>query len=159
MVSRLDRIAARGCFGVATASVIVFMSACGTMEEAEMSQEDARAALVAVIEQTAEQLSVTGWAPDRSPEVGRCGARGDERVNYTYGYGAPAPQSDRGTDAHTIADYWRSLGMEVEVVQTPVYTVYGTGGSVEGLSFSTAPGDYYISGTSACVPGDLGELS
>lgn len=80
------------------------------------------------------------------------------RWHYTYGYGAPAPDSDRGADAQIIADYWKSLGMQVRVVDTPVYVVYASGGPVAGLSFSTAPGDYYIAGTSLCVPGDAADL-
>lgn len=80
------------------------------------------------------------------------------RWHYTYGYGALAPDSDRGADAQIIADYWKSLGMQVRVVDTPVYVVYASGGPVAGLSFSTAPGDYYIAGTSLCVPGDAADL-
>ncbi|MCW2164936.1 hypothetical protein B0I12_002071 [Microbacterium hydrothermale] len=48
--------------------------------------------------------------------------------------------------------------MDVRVVESPSYVVYATGGPVEGLSFSTSPGDYYISGTSLCVPGDADEI-
>lgn len=123
-----------------------------------MTPAEARDALITTIEDSAAQLDVVGWHRDHAPEVGDCGGQQGERADYAYGYGAPAPDSDRGADAKIIADYWTSLGMQVRVVETPVYVVYASGGPVAGLSFSTAPGDYYIAGTSLCVPGDATEL-
>ncbi|MFN3948954.1 hypothetical protein [Microbacterium sp.] len=123
-----------------------------------MSPTDASDALVATVEATAEVLDVTGWNWDGAPEVGNCGARRGERVNWTYGYGAPPPDGDHNADAQKVADYWRSLGMDVRIAESPVPSVYATGGPVRGLSFITAPGDYYIAGTSLCVPGDADEI-
>lgn len=123
-----------------------------------MTPTEARDTLVQTIEDTAAQLDVQGWNRDHAAEVGNCGAKRGERVNYSYGFGAPAPGGDHGADARTVADYWRSLGMQVRVVDDPVYVVYGTGGPTEGLSFSTAPGNYYIAGESLCVPGDADAL-
>jgi len=123
-----------------------------------MSPEQARDALVSTVEESASLLNVRGWTWDGAPEVGNCGQRSGERVNYTYGYGAPPPDGDRAADAQKIADYWRSLGMEVRVVDKPLIVVYASGGPVGGLSFSTAPGDYHIAGTSLCVPGDASEI-
>lgn len=119
-----------------------------------MTPDEARDALVATIENTASKVNVGGWNHDRSPEPGDCGERRGERVDFMYGYGAPSPGTGFEADAQTVADFWRSLGMQVRIVDDPVYTVYATGGPIEGLSFSTAPGDYYISGTSLCVEGD-----
>lgn len=123
-----------------------------------MTPEEAQDALTSTIEATAAQLQITGWNRDHASEGGNCGAKRGERVDYTFGYGAPSPDSDRAADARTVAEYWRSLGMSVRIVERPSYVVYATGGPVEGLSSSTAPGDYYIAGTSLCVPGDADEL-
>lgn len=122
-----------------------------------MTPEQARDTLVSTIQDSAALLPrVTGWNRDSAPDPGNCGMQRGTRVNFTYGYGAPQPGGDHAADAQTIADYWRSLGMTVNTVVTdgdPV--VYGAGGPVKGVRFSTAaPGDYYIAGTSLCVPGD-----
>lgn len=138
--------------------VLVSTSACGIAREDPMRPEQARDALVATVENSAALLNAVGWTWDGAPEVGNCGARPGERVNYMYGYGAPPPDSDRAADAKKIADYWQSLGMTVRIVEKPLIVVYGEGGPVRGLAFSTAPGDYYISGTSLCVPGDADEI-
>lgn len=154
MAFHIERLIARSGIAVALIGAALVTAACGTEKEAVMTPDEARDALVATIENTASKLNVDGWNRDRSPEPGNCGERRGELVNFMYGYGAPSPGTDFGADAQIVADYWRSLGMDVRVVAAPVYTVYGTGGPVEGLSFSTAPGDYYISGTSLCVEGD-----
>lgn len=133
-------------------------SACAASKEEVVSSTNAREALVATVEETAGVLEVTGWNWDGAPEVGNCGARRGERVDWTYGYGAPPPDGDHGADAQRVADFWRSLGMDVRIVESPVPAVYGTGGPVRGLTFITAPGDYYIAGTSLCVPGDADEI-
>lgn len=123
-----------------------------------MNPPEARDSLIRTIEDTAARLDVEGWNRDHAAEVGNCGARRGERVNYAYGYGAPPPARDHAADARSVAEYWESLGMRVRVVEYPHFVVYATGGPVEGLAFSTAPGDYYISGTSLCVPGDADEI-
>lgn len=123
-----------------------------------MSPSDASETLVTTVEATAEVLDANGWTWDGAPEVGNCGTGRGARVNYTYGYGAPPPDGDHTADANKVADYWRSLGMEVRIAAAPVLAVYGTGGPVRGLSFVTAPGDYHIFGTSVCVPGDADEI-
>lgn len=133
----------------------IMLSGCALARDVKLNPSEARDALTRTIEDTAAQLDVPGWNRDHAPEVGDCG---EQRANYTYGFGAPAPNSDHAADARIVADYWRSLGMEVRVVEDPLYVVYATGGPVEGLSFSTAPGDYYIAGESLCVPGDADEI-
>ncbi len=145
---------------VAAAAVLVgsILSCCEVTPTSSLSPADARDGLVKTIEDSAAKLDARRWSRDHAPEVGDCDGQQGERANYTYGYGAPAPDGDRGADAKIIADYWTSLGMQVRVVDTPMYVVYASGGPVEGLSFSTAPGDYYIAGTSLCVPGDAAEL-
>lgn len=123
-----------------------------------MSPGEARDALVSTVEDSAAQIGVAGWSRSHAPEVGDCGSRSGDRANYSYTYGAAAPDSDRKADARKVADYWRSLGMQVRLVESPYYVVYGSGGPVEGLTFSTGPGNYFIAGESLCVPGDAAEL-
>ena len=124
-----------------------------------MSPQEARDTLVSTIKDSAALLDIDGWNRDGAAEVGNCGRTRGTDVNYTYGWGAPQPGGDHFADAKTVSDYWESLGMTVRTVvtnNTPV--VYATGGPTSGLRFSTAPGDYYIAGTSLCVPGDADEL-
>ena len=148
----------RVAVGVTLCIAGISASGCATGQAASLSPDQARDALVSTVENTSKILDVEGWTWDGAPEVGNCGQRRGERANYTYGYGAPAPDSDREADANIVADYWTSLGMQVRVVDTPLYVVYASGGPVSGLSFSTAPGDYYIAGTSLCVPGDGADI-
>lgn len=140
------------------AGLLVSVSGCAATEESKMSPAEARAALVSTVEESAAQLDVAGWARSHAPEVGNCGSRPGERANFSFVYGAPAPVDDHEGDARRIAEYWRSLGMVVRLVESPEYVVYGSGGPVEGLSFSTGPGNYYIAGESLCVPGDVDEI-
>lgn len=154
MAFPIRRLLARVGIGLALVGVALLTAGCGGEMETKMTPDEARDALVATIENTASRLDIEGWNSDRSPEPGNCGERRGELVNFMYGYGAPSPGTDFEADAQIVADYWRSLGMNVRVVDAPVYTVYASGGPVEGLSFSTAPGDYHISGTSLCVEGD-----
>ncbi|KEP76072.1 hypothetical protein HR12_10605 [Microbacterium sp. SUBG005] len=158
MARRTERLFARTLLIAVLSGSLMMLAACTTSKEATMSPSEARDTLIRTIQDTAAQLEVQGWNRDGAAEVGNCGAQRGERVNYTYGYGAPAPDSDHAADARTVADYWRSIGMQVRVVDTPVHVVYGTGGPTEGLSFSTAPGNYYIAGESLCVPGDVDEI-
>lgn len=137
---------------------LLVVSACGVSKEAEMSPHEARDALVSTVEKSAAQLDVEGWSRSHAPEVGDCASRSGERANYSFTYGAPAPDGDPEADARKVADYWRSLGMEVRLVESPDYVVYGSGGPVEGLTFSTGPGNYFIAGESLCVPGDADEI-
>lgn len=123
-----------------------------------MAPEDARDVLVSIIQDTAAKLSVSGWNEDGAPGIQSCDASRAGGVKFGYGYGAPQPDGDHLADAETVADYWGSLGMTVRIDTTSEPVVFGEGGQVQGLRFSTAPGDYYIAGTSLCVPGNADEL-
>lgn len=140
------------------ANLTLVVSACATTEEDEMSPGEARDALIGTVRESAARLSLDGWTSSHAPEVGDCGARSGERVNYSFTFGVPAPDRDHEGAARAMADHWRSLGMQVRLVESPSYVVYGSGGPVEGLTFSTGPGNYYIAGTSLCVPGDADEI-
>lgn len=121
---------------------------------------DARDALVQFVEATARQLEVAGWNRDGVAVPSTCsrGVLGDG-VKWSYGYGAPQPDADRQADARVVLGYWQSLGTSASIMIDGVGNpdVYGQGGPVESVAFHTAPGDYYITGTSLCVPGDARE--
>lgn len=155
---RIVTVSGRLSVGVALPIVALSVSGCAAGQADSLSPVQARDALLSTVENTSQILDNDGWTWDGAPEVGNCGQRRGERVNYTYGYGAPPPDGDRAADAKKGADHWRSLGMDVRTVEKPVVVVYATGGSVDGLSFSTGPGDYHIAGTSLCVPGDAAEI-
>lgn len=114
-------------------SVTVFvaslqLTSCVAASQAATDVKAARDSLVATVENSAAQLDVAGWSQSHAPEVGDCGSTGGERANYSFTYGAPAPSSDRAADARKVADYWRSLGMQVRLVESPDFVVYGSGG-------------------------------
>ncbi|MDQ1215476.1 MULTISPECIES: hypothetical protein [Microbacterium] len=125
-----------------------------------MTPHEARDTLISTIEESAALLDVSGWNRDHAAGVQSCGPDGTS-AKYGYGYGAPQPDPprDRHADVKKIADYWTSLGMTVRTVETNgTPAVFANGGAIAALSFSPAPGDYYISGTSLCVPGNVSEL-
>lgn len=121
-----------------------------------MTPHEARDTLMKIAHDTASLLDITGWTADSAPDVGGCDAS-IPSVNYGYGYSAQ-PGTDHLGDALKVAAYWKKLGMSVRVVKDPEPTVYATGGPIHGLAFSSAPGLYYIAGTSLCVPGDVDKL-
>ncbi|MDQ1215478.1 hypothetical protein QE411_000339 [Microbacterium arborescens] len=140
----------------------VGVTGCGTNQKEMMTPHEARDTLISTIEDSAALLGVSGWNRDHAAGVQSCGADGTS-AKYSYGYGAPQPEPerDRHADATRIADYWTSLGMTVRTVINPEGdpSVFATGGTVAGLRFATAaPGDYYIAGSSLCVPGNVDEL-
>ncbi|MGR6742433.1 hypothetical protein ACU6RU_10425 [Microbacterium sp. F1-18] len=149
----------------AIASVIaagLLLTGCTTNQHDTMTPHEARDTLISTIEESAALLDVSGWNRDHAAGVQSCGPDGTS-AKYGYGYGAPQPDPprDRHADAKTIADYWTSLGMTVRTVLNPEGdpVVFSTGGPVQGMKFVTAPpGDYYIAGTSLCVPGNVSEL-
>lgn len=126
---------------------------------ADMSPQLAREKLTTTIEESAAILGGVEWAEVAPADGGNCGDQPGQRVSYNYWYSAaPQTERDHAADSQKMAEHWRALGMHVSVVESPSYVVYATGGPVEGLSFSTSPGNYYITGTSLCVPGDADAL-
>lgn len=144
--------------GIAAMATVALLAACTPTKETTMKPHEARDALVDTIHETAALLTVDGWKDTGAPGVQACDADGVAGVKYAYTYTAPAGGDHRG-DADTVAAHWRGLGMTVRTETDPDAVVFATGGPVQGLSFSTAPGDYVISGTSLCVPGDIGALT
>ena len=138
-------LAAVGLIGAVT----LMIAGCGAKEE-QMSPDEAREALTTITHDTADLLAVDGWAENGAPLVSECSSG----VKWAYFYGAPLPDSDRAADAKTVAEYWKSLGIEVRTNTEHDPVVFGTGGPIQSISFSTGPSVYDISGTSLCVPGD-----
>lgn len=143
---------------VAALVLLAVVAGCAptVKKEAGMTPHEARDTLVKVVVDTAAILDVSGWKDGGAPDVGRCDGAVPS-VNYGYGYGT-SPGDDHAGDAQKVAAYWKKLGMSVRLVNDPVPVVFATGGPVKGLSFSTAPGNYVIAGTSLCVPGDVDKL-
>lgn len=131
---------------------LVGLTACSP-KEPEMTPNDARDALISTTQETADLLDVDGWTAEGTPLAEGCGSD-EQNVKWSYFYGAPLPDGDLNSMVSTVAEHWRSLGMEVRTQTTPVPAVFATGGSLQGLAFTAGPSNLTISGTSLCVPGD-----
>lgn len=112
--------------------------------------------LTSIIHDTAELLGTDGWDDDGDPGVQSCD--GGNGVKWSYGYSALPGDVDPLADAEKVAAHWETLGMSVRVNTEHDPVVFATGGSLQGVSFSTGPGKYAIGGTSACVPGDANQI-
>jgi hypothetical protein len=141
----------------AAAVAVLTVSACTSDQGEQMTPQDSRQKLITAIQDTAALLAADGWDEISPPAWGPCSLDTGEGANVTWAY-AREPLTDHESNAKKVADYWESLGMEVRIVSDPVYSVYATGGPVEGLAFHTEPGLYGLSGTSQCVPGDAVNL-
>lgn len=147
---KINRVVAVG-----TATLVVLLgSACGPEEE-RMTPEEARDSLTTIAHDTAELLGISGWAEMSAPRAKSCDSGAG--VKWSYLYGAPIPDADRLADVQKVADYWASLGMEVRTNAEHDPVVFGAGGPVQSISFSTGPSVYDVSGTSLCVPGDAND--
>ena len=115
----------------------------------DLTPEQVRDSLIKIAEDTAALLDIDGWKDEVSLAQG-CSAG----VEFGYTYAAPPADSVRLAEARKVAEYWRSLGMETRVNSENDPVVFGSGGPIQSISFSTGPGVYDVSGTSLCVPGD-----
>jgi len=140
---------------VAFAVVVVTLTGCGP-QEADVTPDEARETLTSIIHDTAELLGTPGWEEASTPGVESCD-NGDG-VKWSYRYSTPPGDVDPLADAETVAAHWESLGMSVRINTEHSPVVFATGGPLQGLSFSTGPGNYSIAGTSACVPGDANQI-
>ena len=118
-----------------------------------MTPDEARDMLVATIADTAALIDGPEWAETSVPAAQECVVGGARGTKYGYSYAAPRPDRDRRADAEQVAEYWKSHGMAVRIVPESGPAVYGAGGPVQNISFSTEPGNYLIGGTSLCAPG------
>ena len=136
---------------------ITVLTGCAAQEENDMSPQDARDGLTAVVHDTAALLDGLQWKVLSGPSVEACSVDGADGARYVYAYAAE-PGADHAAAGQTVADYWKSLGLTVRTVTDPAVSVYADGGPVSSLSFHTEPGLYGITGTSVCVPGDADQL-
>lgn len=145
----------RGAIAIGFATVLAMaLVGCGSTEE-KMKPDEARDSLTTIAHDTAALLDVEGWAENGAPLANTCDS--GSGVKWAYFYAAPRPDADPAADAKTVADYWESLGLDVRTNTEHDPVVFGTGGPVRSISFSTGPSVYDVSGTSLCVPGDADE--
>ena len=139
----------------AAVTLVATLSACSRLEDA-MTPDEARDTLVATVRDTAALIDGPAWAESYASLPQECAAGGAPGTKYGYTYSAPRPDRDRQADVEKVAEYWESLGMDVRILpERPV--VFGAGGPVQNIEFSTDPGNYSIGGTSLCGLGDPDE--
>lgn len=120
-----------------------------------MTPEEALDQITSVLDGTVSASGATGWVldGDGSSIPQQCDVNGERGVTFGHGGYATIPGGDPAADAPRVADYWTSLGIETRIVSDPTPTVFGRGGPVNAISFSTSPG-YTISVGGTCVPGN-----
>ncbi|GAA1997571.1 hypothetical protein [Microbacterium ulmi] len=145
---------------IATLTVAtVALSGCAPREEA-MTPHESRDRLVEVIDATTALLGVDGWSRNHEPDPETCTTdEGTDGVSYAYGEFTAVVGDDPAADAAKVAADWEERGMQVRVVDDAIAVVYGIGGPVRSLSFSTGPNGYYLEGSAVCVPGDAGRIA
>lgn len=147
---------ARGLLAAATAIVLAGgLASCATTKEEFMTPQEAQQQVVEILEGTMLASGATDWVPDRNglaiPQ--ECVRNGQSGVTFGHGAYTTTLGSDPVADAQRVADYWATLGIKSRIVTDPVPRVFGEGGPVNAISFSTAP-TYAISVGGPCVPGN-----
>ncbi|UTX53107.1 hypothetical protein [Leucobacter aridicollis] len=121
-----------------------------------MTAREGRDKVVQLVQDSAQQLDVTGWWARGTAYAAPCEGDPDNASQYQYAYWAPEGDDHRA-DAKKMAAYWESLGMTVfmtgEDTDWPV--VYGSGGPVLRASFNTSAVErsYRIGAIAPCSPG------
>jgi hypothetical protein len=132
-------------------------------EDPTMTPREGRDQVVEFVKATTAQTTAKGWWPRNGVAApGACSLdKGHEGANYDYYLAAP-----RGTDhagkARLVADYWKTLGMNVRIVgPTESPAVLGEGGPVLRAMFETDGPDnlYLMVGVAPCAPGDAVALN
>ena len=124
-----------------------------------MTPERAREQTLEILRATIAASGASDWVLDRDdvPLPQQCDIDGKQGVGFNHGGYAVTEGSDPAADAQRVAEYWASVGIEARVVTDPVPRVFGGGGPVDAISFSTSPG-YTISVGGTCVPGNAFEF-
>ncbi|WP_181157589.1 hypothetical protein [Microbacterium sp. MYb62] len=112
---------------------------------------------MSTIADTAALVDGPDWAETSEPSPQRCETGWATGTKYGYAYSAPRPERDRIADVEKVAEYWKSLGMSVHIDIDNGPVVFGVGGPIQNIEFSTDPGNYSIGGTSLCAPGEPAE--
>lgn len=145
--------ATRGVAALAVAGALIAALVACTSSEDSLTPQESRDALASTIAETAALIDGPDWAETSEPSPQRCETGWATGTKYGYAYSAPRPDRDRLADVEKVAEYWESLGMDIHIVpERPA--VYGAGGPIQNIEFSTDPGNYSIGGTSLCAPGE-----
>lgn len=119
-----------------------------------MTPQESRDALVNTIAETAALIDGPDWAETSEPSPQRCETGWAIGTKYGYDLAAPRPERDRIADVEKVAKCWKSLGMDIHIDIESGPVVFGAGGPIQNIEFSTDPGNYLIGGTSLCAPGE-----
>ena len=131
-------------------------------DEKSITPREGRNHVVEFVKSTTPQTTAKGWWPRNGvASPGSCSlGSGQDGASYDYDLVAP-----RGTDligdAHLVADYWKSLGMTVRIVnESTSPTVFAEGGPVLRAMFETDASDdrYRVGAVAPCAPGDAMSL-
>ncbi|MDI9892424.1 hypothetical protein [Microbacterium sp. IEGM 1404] len=124
-----------------------------------MSPEEAREQTLEILQATIAASGASDWVLDRDdvPLPQQCEIDGKEGVAFNHGGYAVTERANPAADAQRVAEYWASVGIDARVVSDPVPRVFGGGGRVDAISFSTSPG-YTICVGGTCVPGNAFEF-
>lgn len=147
-----------GCVRAVVAAVVVLgLSGCaGGAAVSVVTRAQAKARVVALVDQTVKVLPVGGWVTVQEPYEEDCASDDGGKVDYSYlmsgGVGA-----DPDADARRVAALWRGHGMTVRILYAGgarrVPQVDGEGGqSVQRMQFLAKPSGYAVTGVSLCVP-------
>jgi hypothetical protein len=148
--------ATRAAAALAVTGVLCAVLAACTSSEEQMTPETVRVTLVTTVTDTAALIEGPDWAETLTTGAQECAVGAVPGTMYGYAYSAPRPDRDRLADVEKVAEYWESLGMDIHIVpERPA--VYGAGGPIQSIEFSTDPGNYLIGGTSLCAPGESAE--
>ncbi|AGW42723.1 hypothetical protein O159_28490 [Leifsonia xyli subsp. cynodontis DSM 46306] len=131
-------------------------------EKNTMTPREGRDAVVDLVISTTKQLAVTGWWPRNGPVWADECSLGGGVLGASYSYDHWAPRgTDHTGDARKVADYWKSLGMTVRILDQGGPVVYGSGGPVLRADFDTHAADnsYRVGALAPCSPGDFWELN
>ena len=148
---------------IAVLMVVGVTSVSCAKEETEMTPREGRDQVVDFVKTTTGLTNTSGWWPRNGVSVAaECTfGEGQNGANYDYYLAAPRA-SDHPGKARSVADYWKSLGMNVRIVGPAASpAVFGEGGPVLRAMFETdGPDDLYLMvGVAPCAPGDAVALN
>jgi len=148
---------------VFTLLVAFAMTVCaGCTSEAEIGAREGRDRVVKLVVDTAGLLGGEAWNARKGAAWAEGCSLGGEVKGAHYSFDLWAPRGERGIeDARRVAAYWKTLGMNVWVTDTPYPTVFGEGGPALRASFMTGAPDnaYNVGAVAPCAPGDAFELN
>lgn len=132
-------------------------------EEKTMTPREGRDQVVDFVKNTTAQTAARGWWPRNGvAEAGTCSLEeGQQSASYDYDLASPRGTDPTG-DAQLVADYWKTLGMSVRIVNPSTSpTVFAEGGPVLRAMFETDASDdlYRVGAVAPCALGEADVLS